>query len=61
MSLMQELKFSLGIQINQASDATYVYQRKYIKNILKKFEMSESKPAKTLMHPTCILEKEEVS
>jgi hypothetical protein len=61
MSLMQELKFFMGIQIIQTSEATYVYQSKYIKDILKKFEMSESKPAKTPMHPTCILEKEEVS
>jgi hypothetical protein len=61
MSLMQELKLFLGIQINQTYDATYIYQRKYIKDILKKFEMSDSKPAKTHMHPTCILEKEEVS
>jgi hypothetical protein len=61
MSLMQELKFFLRIQINQTSYATYVYQRKYIKDILKMFEMSESKPSKTPMHPTCIMEKEEVS
>ena len=57
MSLMQELKFFLGIQINQTSEATYVYQSKYIKDILKKFDLSKSKPAKTLMHPTCILDK----
>ena len=50
MSLMQELKFFLGIQINQASKATYVYQSKYIKDIQKKFEMAECKPAKTPMH-----------
>jgi hypothetical protein len=61
MSLIQELKFFLGIQINQTSEATYVYQIKYIKDLLKKFDMSESKPAKTLIHPTCILVKEEVS
>jgi hypothetical protein len=61
MSLMQELKFFLGIQINQTSEATHVYQSKYIKDLLKKFDMSKSKPAKTHMHPTCIMEKEEVS
>jgi hypothetical protein len=41
MSLMQELKFFLGIQINQASEATYVYQSKYIKDILEKEEISQ--------------------
>jgi hypothetical protein len=49
------------IQINLASESTYVYHSKYIKDILKKFEMAECKPAKTHMHLTCILEKEEIS
>ena len=61
MSLMDELKFFLGIQINQTSEATYIHQSKYVKELLKKFDMSDRKPAKTPMHPTCILEKEEVS
>ena len=34
---------------------------KYIKDVLKKFDMAECNSAKTPMHPTCILEKEEVS
>ena len=61
MSLMGELKFFLGIQINQTPEGTFTYQRKYIKELLKKFDMSESKPSKTPTHPTCILEKDEVS
>ena len=61
MSLMGELNFFMGIQINQTSEETYVHQSKYIKELLKKFDMSYSKPAKNPMHPTCILEKEEVS
>ena len=61
MSLMQELKFFLGIQINQTPEVTYVHQSKYIKDVLKKFDMTECNSAKTPMHPTCILEKEEVS
>ena len=59
MSLMGELKFFLGIQINQTPEGTYMHQRKYVKELLKKFELSECKPSKTQMHPTCILEKEE--
>ena len=61
MSLMQELKFFLGIQINQTPEVTYIHQSKYIKDVLKKFDMTECNSAKTPMHPTCILEKEEVS
>src|SRR3954468_23942021 len=61
MSMMGELKYFLGIQINQTSDGTYVHQTKYVKEHLKKFNLFESKEAKTPMHPTCILGKDEVS
>src|SRR3954471_4230567 len=56
-----ELKFFMGIQINQTSEETYIHQTKYVKELLKKFHLSESKEAKTPMHPTCILGKDEVS
>src|SRR4051812_7375456 len=61
MSMMGELKYFLGIQINQTSDGTYVHQTKFVKELLKKFDLSESKEAKTPMHPTCVLGKDEVS
>ena len=61
MSLMQELKYCLGIQIHQTSEATYIHQNKYTKEILKKFNMSEFKLVKTHMHPTCIQQKGDVS
>jgi hypothetical protein len=60
MSLMGELKFFLGIQSDQCLEGTYIHQRKYTKELQKKFNLSECKQAKTPMHPTCILEKEEV-
>src|SRR4051812_24070115 len=34
---------------------------KYVKELLKKFNLLESKEAKTLMHLTCVLGKDEVS
>ena len=61
MSLMGELKFFMGIQIDQRPEDTYIHQSQYTKELLKKFNLSECKLAKTPMHPTCILEKEEVS
>ena len=61
MSMMGELKYFLGIQINQTSEGTYVDQTKYVKELLKKFNLTESKMAKTPMHPTCCLAKDEVS
>jgi len=35
MSMMGELKFFLGIQINQCKDGVYVHESKYTKEILK--------------------------
>src|SRR4051812_46097873 len=61
MSMMGELKYFLGILINQTYDGTYVHQTKYVKELLKKFNLFESKEAKTHMHPTCVLGKDEVS
>ena len=40
MSTMGELKFFLGIQINQTPEGTYIHQMKYVKELLKKFQMS---------------------
>src|ERR1044072_218409 len=61
MSLMGELNFFLGIQIDQRPEATFIHQSKYTKELLKKFNMLECTTAKTLMHPTCVLGREEVS
>src|ERR1044072_5002622 len=47
MSLMGELKFFLGIQIDQRPEATYIHQSKYTKELLKKFNMLECTTAKT--------------
>jgi len=39
MSMMGELKFFIGIQINQWKDKVYVHQSKYTKELLKKFNL----------------------
>ena len=59
MSMMGELKFFLGIQINQCKDEVYVHQTKYIKELLKKFKLEDCKVMNTPMHPTCTLSKED--
>ncbi|WJX83099.1 hypothetical protein P8452_65785 [Trifolium repens] len=60
MSMMGELKFFLGIQINQGKDGTYIHQSKYIKELLKKFNLEDCKIMSTPMHPTSSLSKEEI-
>jgi len=59
MSIMGELKFFLGIQINQCKNGLYVHQTKYTKELLKKFKLEECKEMNTPMHPTCTLSKED--
>ena len=44
MSLMGELKFFLGLQIIQASEEIFINQSKYIKELLKKYQMENLKP-----------------
>jgi len=59
MRMMRELKFFLGIQINQGKDGVYVHQSKYTKELLKKFKLDDCKEMNTPMHPTCTLSKED--
>jgi hypothetical protein len=59
MSMMGELTFFLGIQINQRKEGVYVHQTKYTKDLLKKFGLEDCKPMTTPMHPTSSLLKEE--
>jgi hypothetical protein len=49
MSMMGELKYFLGFQIKQLQDGTFICQTKYIQDLLKKFEMKDGQPIKTLM------------
>jgi len=59
MSMLGELKFFLGIQINQCKDRVYVHQKKYTKELLKKFKLENCKVMNTPMHLTCTLSKED--
>jgi hypothetical protein len=59
MSMMGELQFFLGLQIKQAKVGTFVHQAKYMKDILKKFKMDDSKPLSTSMTTTAALDPDE--
>ncbi|WVZ81231.1 LOW QUALITY PROTEIN: hypothetical protein U9M48_028630 [Paspalum notatum var. saurae] len=58
MSLMGELQFFLGLQIKQGLEGTFIHQAKYTKDILKKFEMADSKPMTTPMNGEAVDQKE---
>ncbi|WVZ97188.1 hypothetical protein U9M48_042741 [Paspalum notatum var. saurae] len=59
MSLLGELQFFLGLQIKQGLEGTFVHQAKYIRDILKKFNMGDSKPITTPMSTNTALDTDE--
>jgi hypothetical protein len=59
MSMMGELQFFLGLQIEQSKDGTFVHQAKYNKVIVQKFKMEDSKAMTTPMSTTTALDADE--
>ncbi|WVZ85032.1 hypothetical protein U9M48_031995 [Paspalum notatum var. saurae] len=59
MSLLGELQFFLGLQIKQGLEGTFVHQAKYTMDILKKFNMGDSKPMTTPMSTNTALDADE--
>ncbi|KAL6337946.1 hypothetical protein AAG906_005411 [Vitis piasezkii] len=59
MSTMGELNFFLGLQIKQLKEGTFINQAKYIKDLLKRFNMEEAKVMKTPMSPSIKLDMDE--
>ncbi|GJX21183.1 pentatricopeptide repeat-containing protein [Tanacetum coccineum] len=59
MSMMGDLNFFLGLQIKQMEDGIFFNQSKYIKEMLKKFGLEDSKPMKTPMSSDTKLTKDE--
>src|SRR5438105_5249097 len=59
MSMMGELTFFLGLQIKQSKEGTFVHQGKYMKDVLKKFDMADAKPLSTPMVTTTALDADE--
>ncbi|GJT07486.1 retrovirus-related pol polyprotein from transposon TNT 1-94 [Tanacetum coccineum] len=59
MSMIGEINFFLGLQIKQMEDGIFFNQSKYIKEMLKKFGLEESKQMKTPMSSDMKLTKDE--
>jgi hypothetical protein len=56
MSMMGELTFFLGIQVKQTKEDIFIHQAKYMKELIKKFNMTELKPVSTLMSMATVLD-----
>ncbi|RVW95982.1 hypothetical protein CK203_027687 [Vitis vinifera] len=59
MSMMGELNFFLGLQIKQLKEGTFINQAKYIRDLLKRFNMEEAKTIKTPMSSSIKLDMDE--
>eukprot|EP00253_Pinus_taeda_P033549 PITA_33549 len=55
MSLLGELTYFLGLQIQQKEGGSFLSQTKYLKQILKKYGMEDAKPVCTPMVTGCSL------
>jgi hypothetical protein len=59
MFMMRELTFFLGIQVKQTKQGTFVHQAKYMKDLIKKFNMDDLKPMSTPMSTATSLDPDE--
>jgi hypothetical protein len=61
MSMIGELSYFLGLQVKQSFAGIFISQEKYLKEMLKKFQMEYSSPVSTPMVVGCKLNKNDVS
>ena len=57
MSMFGEIKLFVGLQVHQLKYGIFVTQSKYIKEILKTFDLKDSKPINTPMETRYKLSK----
>jgi hypothetical protein len=55
MSMLGELTFFLGLQVSQYNKGIFISQTKYIKEMLKKFQMEDCKLMSTPIFTGCKL------
>ena len=61
MSLLGEITYFLGLQVQQTKDGIFLSRTKYLKHILKKYGMEDSKPVCTPMVTRCSLSSNDES
>ncbi|KAI3697859.1 hypothetical protein L6452_30957 [Arctium lappa] len=58
MSMMDELTYFLGLQIKQTDKGTFINQGMYVKDMLKKFDLTQTSAMNTPMAPPLTLNKD---
>jgi hypothetical protein len=61
ISMIGELSFFLGLQITHRSEGMFISQEKYLREMLKIFQMEDFKPVGTPMVTGCKLSKDDDS
>jgi hypothetical protein len=61
MYLLGDFSFFLGLQICQRNKGIFIYETKYIREILKNFGRTDCKPIGTPMKINCKLSKDDDS
>lgn len=59
--MMGELSYFLDLHVNQQEKGIFISQVKYVKEMLKKFNMEDNKPLSTPMKTSCKLSKMDTS
>ncbi|KAJ9548149.1 hypothetical protein OSB04_020692 [Centaurea solstitialis] len=58
MSMMGELTYFLGLQVKQSEKGIFIFQGKYVRDMLKKFDLTTCSEMKTPMAPPLKLDKD---
>jgi hypothetical protein len=61
MSMIEEMTYFIGLQINQSPGGLFISQEKYMKEMLKMFQMEYSTLVSTPMVVGCNLSKDDIS
>jgi len=61
ISMLGELTYFLGLQVQKNKDGIFLSQTKYLKQILKKYGMEDLKPVHTPMVTGCNLSENDES
>jgi len=59
MYMVGYFSYFMGLQVNQLDKGIFISQIKYVQEMLKKFNMEDSKPMSTSMMTNCKLSKED--